>query len=246
MNFKCVVIDDEQHAIDALVGYIEKMPQLLFYRSYTDPLKALAELGKKDKIDFLFIDVEMPGITGIALAAQLRSYCRFLIFTTGHSNYALNAFEVKANQFLLKPISFAKFTTAIDGLIRDQEHLHVTAAERKQLQFIKADQKNTYHHLDEATITAIEADRNSVSIYTLPDKEVYNVHMGLNQIEGALGTDDFIRINKSTIIAKKQIKSIEGSMVKLKDGRVYKVGITFRNTFTAFLQQHILKNSLNG
>ncbi len=243
MDFRCVIIDDEQYAIDALAGYIDKMPQLQLFKGFTDPLKAMAEISSEDKIDFIFTDIEMPGITGIALAKQLRHRCRFLIFTTGHSNYALDAFDVGADQYLLKPITLSRFASVISEVLRNVKQVfREESAQANKLQFIKADQKNAYHFIDEQTIVSVEADRNYVRIYTTLETKPFDVHMGLNQVEEALASNDFIRINKSTMIAKKYIKKIEGSLIKLTDGKSYILGATFKASFSEFLSQHMLKS----
>ncbi|TDO22348.1 LytR/AlgR family response regulator transcription factor [Pedobacter duraquae] len=242
MELKCVIIDDEQYAIDALSEYIHRMPQLTFCKGYTDPLMAMAELSGSDCIDFIFTDIEMPGITGLTLARQLRSCCRFLIFTTGHPSYALDAFDLRADHYLLKPITFVKFVSVIDNLIKNiGAPVQAAALSPSKLHFIKADHKNAYHFLDGQTIVSVEADRNYVRIYTTIQKEPFEVHLGLIQVEEALGSVEFIRINKSTVIAKQYIKMIQGNQITLKDGKSYSLGKTFKSDFEDFINQHILK-----
>lgn len=249
MSLKCIIIDDDQYAIDALAKYIGEMPNLSVYQTYIKPLAALTQIKKEDEIDFIFLDIEMPDISGLELAERLRDKTKFLIFITSHPSYALKAFDLNANQYLLKPITFAKFALAIDYLLKNTtENVggtpkanvveHKTAPKRR-LQFIKGDHKNSYHQLDADEIVYIEAAKNYVNIYTT--KEKYVTHMGLNQIEAALGTADFIRIAKSYIVAKSAIKKVEGSMVRLKNNdNLFVIGDIYKSDFDNFMRENMV------
>lgn len=237
---KCILIDDEQYAIDALTNYIEAMPNLEIEATYADPLLALSELNKYAQIDFVFLDIEMPGISGIELAKEIREKCKFLIFTTGHPSYAVEAFDIKADHYLLKPVTLSKFALTISKLLNQEDPKVKTASEKKKLQFVKGDQKHSYHFIDEDNITAIIADRNNVYVHTLQD-DMHEVRLSLSQVESALGEENFIRINKSTIIAKAQIRKTEGDKIMLKDGKTYVLGSTFKKTFLDFMQANLLR-----
>lgn len=240
---KCILIDDEQYAIDALSSYVDAIPDLEVFATYTDPVLALSELPKQDAVDFIFLDIEMPGISGLELAKELRDRCRFLIFTTGHPSYAVEAFEVKADHYLLKPITLAKFALTVNKFLNQAEPSVVSPPNgKRKLQFIKADQKHSYHFVDEDDINAIVADKNYVYVHTISG-ETYDVHLSLSQIEKALGQDKFIRINKSTVIAKVQIKKIEGDRITLRDGESYVLGATFKKEFQDFMQAHLLRTN---
>lgn len=240
MDLKCIVIDDEQHAVDALVSYIHKILNLEVFTTYTNPLTALTQIRKEDAIDFIFLDIEMPEISGLELAKSLRDKTKFLIFTTGHSSHALSAFDLNANQYLLKPISFAKFAASVDYILKDvSSHQTPNLAIPNTLCFIKADQKNAYHYIDATEIIYVEAAKNYVIIYTA--EEQYITHMGLNHVENALKPDDFIRINKSNIIAKSAIKKIEGHTIILKNGKDFQLGSTYKPAFQEFLNRSILR-----
>ncbi|RZK88119.1 MAG: response regulator transcription factor [Pedobacter sp.] len=237
---KCILIDDEQYAIDALTNYIEAMPNLEIEATYTDPLLALSELNKQAQKDFIFLDIEMPGISGIELAKELREKCKFLIFTTGHPSYAVEAFDIKADHYLLKPVTLSKFALTINKLLNQEDPKVKIAPEKRKLQFVKGDQKHSYHFIDEGNITAIIADRNNVYVHTLQDG-MHEVRLSLSQVESALGEENFIRINKSTIIAKAQIRKTEGDNIMLKDGKTYVLGSTFKKAFLYFMQANLLR-----
>ncbi|RZK60242.1 MAG: response regulator transcription factor [Pedobacter sp.] len=239
MKLKCIIIDDEQYAIDALVAYVSKMPNLEVFATYVNPLAALTNIKKEDQIDFIFLDIEMPEITGIELAKSLRDKTKFLIFTTAHTGYALDAFDLNASQYLLKPISFAKFATTIDYILKD---LTINKPSTKnELLFIKADSKNSYHSIDPKEIIYIEAAKNYAIVFTA--KEKYITHMGLSHIEAVLDLNDFIRVNKSNIIAKNAIKKIEGNTIILKNAKTLQIGEVYKSAFQEFLNSSLWKAS---
>jgi len=213
MNFKCVVIDDEQYAVDAMAKYIADMPGLTLFKTFTSSL----------------------------LAESLRSKTRFLIFITSHAKHALTAFDLQVNQYLLKPISFAKFALTINFLLEGLEPTRpvLQQVQKKGLQFIKADQKNSFHYIDPEEILFIQAAKNYVHIYT--DKDSFVTHMGLNHIEAALAPNNFIRISKSYIIAKNAIRKIEGNQVRLKNNETFQIGETYKSNFTAFIKENMIR-----
>lgn len=117
-NYSCIVVDDDQIAIDLISEYIDNLEPLKLTKSYTDPLHAVREISQKSEmIDFLFLDIEMRGISGLDVGRLLRDKVRFLIFTTAFGHFALKAFEANCDQFLAKPFNVSKFSTVINRLI---------------------------------------------------------------------------------------------------------------------------------
>lgn len=238
MDFKCVIIDDEQYAVDTLAKYIADMPNLKLIKTFTSSLQALQSVSAADEIDFIFLDIEMPEISGLELAEILRSKTRFLVVTTSHSRHALEAYDLDVNQYLLKPISLAKFAVKVSNLINSiKPAAKPSPTSNKRLQFIKADQKNSFHCIDLQQVIYIQADKNYVHIYT--DNECYVTHMGLNHMELTLDAENFIRVSKSYIIAKNAIRKIEGNTIKLKNNKTYQIGETYKANFQAFMKANM-------
>jgi two-component system LytT family response regulator len=235
MAFRCVVIDDEQYAAAALSKYVDNMPNLVLLKAYTDPLVALSEINATDQIDFIFLDIEMPGISGLDLAKDLRSKARFLIFVTSHDEHALIAFDLKANHYLLKPVTFAKFALTVNDILKNEVSMAINT---NQLRLIKAGQKNSYHHLNFNEIISVQAQKNYVIITTANENLV--THLGLNHIEELLSPLDFIRISRSYIIAKNEIRKIEGNLVKLKNNEVFQVGETYKPAFLKWIKENTI------
>src|SRR6185437_2356626 len=108
----CYVIDDEEHAIDTLVGYINKIPGLKLVGTNTNPLEAIEEIRNRQRADIVFLDVDMPELSGLDVADIISPFTS-VIFTTAFPNYAVQAFEKNGSDFILKPISFERFTKSV-------------------------------------------------------------------------------------------------------------------------------------
>jgi two-component system LytT family response regulator len=239
MVYKCVIVDDDQFGIDTISRYIDQMPNLSVAKTFTAPLTALIEISHADEIDFIFLDIEMPEISGLDLAKKLRDKTRFLLFTTSHTKHALAAFDLHVSQYLLKPISFPKFALTIDYLLSHEVPARQLApAQPRRLQFIKADHKNTFHQIDTHDVHYIKAAKNYVVIYT--ENEYFITNSGLNHLEEALPSADFIRISKSYIVAKNAIKKIEGNLIRLKCGQDLQIGGTYKAIFADFLKKNMV------
>lgn len=115
-RYSCVVIDDEFSSINLLKEYLSQIPKLELYKSYLNPILALKELQEGEKLDFLFLDINMQ-ISGLDIAHALRDRFKSVIFITGHPQNALAAFGVNADEFLVKPIDFKKFLAVINRQI---------------------------------------------------------------------------------------------------------------------------------
>ena len=115
-KYTCAVIDDDLSSIGILTQYISMVPKLKLYKSFQNPLTAIEDLTKAGEIDFLFLDVNMP-VSGFDVAKLLRDKVKYLVFVTGHPEHALAAFGAEADNFLVKPVSFAKFLNVLNAAI---------------------------------------------------------------------------------------------------------------------------------
>ena len=115
--YRCVIVDDDRMSIDILTGYISKVPKLNVYKSYQSASMAINEINMDDDIDFLFLDIRMD-ISGIDVAKVLRDKVKFIIFVTAYDEFALNAFSVGGDQYLVKPVFFPKFLETINHVLK--------------------------------------------------------------------------------------------------------------------------------
>lgn len=244
MNLNCVVVDDEQHAIEVLTDHIAEMPGLTLLKTFTSPVQALTEINTIDNIDILFMDIDMPGINGIELAKSLRERVKYLIFTTAHPDYALQAFDVQSDQYLLKPISFAKFALGIDRILKKEAKSassDLSEGNKVDALYIKGDHKYAFSNIAIDEILYIKAMSNYIQIIT--KSETHTTYLTLKEIEKALEEHPFIRVNKSNIVAKTAIKKVDGNIIRLINNEMIQIGEGYKEVFFKYVQSVLLKSS---
>ncbi|AKD04304.1 LytTR family DNA-binding domain-containing protein [Pontibacter korlensis] len=239
--YRCVVIDDEDHAIELLTDYIKATPSLHLEKSFQDPIAALMDDAPEIPYDFIFLDIDMPRLTGLELAKSLRSRTRFLVFTTAHQRYALEAFDVRADHFLLKPISMNKFAVTVNLLLKStKESSSDPVSPIDNSFFIKGDQKNKLIRIQPHEIISIEGLKNYVLIHTLTQKHI--AYLTMKEVEDALGpTKGFVRVHKSFIIANQYIERVEGRIIQLKNNLEVPIGETYKQNFHDYIAGKTLR-----
>jgi DNA-binding LytR/AlgR family response regulator len=240
MELYCIIIDDEPHAISELSDLIADVPYLHLLSTFTDAREAISYLQQNDAVDFVFSDINLPGISGIDSARLLKKYCRFLIFVSAHREFALEAFGVSANAYLIKPVSRTVFMEKIDELT-DQLKSAVIPAAGEQVLFIKGNSKNSFTKIDPGKIIFIEGMLNYVVIHT--EGEKYITYMGLKDILQKLAPVNFMRVNKSIIISLKHISHVDGNVVFLSNKMNYTIGNSFKNAFRDYIAKRTLNDS---
>lgn len=200
-KISCIIIDDEPHAIEGLKRYIASIPAIELIETYTDPVKAMMEISNRDVVDLVLLDVDMPGITGIELGESLRPKADKLVFTTAHSKYAYEAFQIDADDFLLKPYSLAKFLKTVHKLFPQKPEL-IERIDSNDYIFVKSKEDNLrLIKIRYKDIVAIESKLNYVQIHTL-DKSV-TTYMSLSEMAKKLSQFDwFMQFQRSFIIAR--------------------------------------------
>lgn len=115
-SYSCIIVDDDLYAIERLEGFIDSYPNLNLIGSYTDSKKALVSILNADPVDLILLDIEMPQINGIALSKEIRNKTKKLVFTTAHIKYGYEAFQVYADDYLLKPFSLERFIISMNKI----------------------------------------------------------------------------------------------------------------------------------
>ena len=232
MKIKCLVIDDEHLAREYIKNYIRKIPELELLGDFNSPLKA-TELIKKGEVDLLFIDIQMPDITGVDFIRSL-TYKPEVIFTTAYQEYALEGFNLSVIDYLLKPFSFERFFQAVNKVIDKFKNKtaigEITANSKKPhttynetYLAIHADRK--IYKINISNLKYIEGQKAYVTFHT--EKKKITALASLKDLEESLPEQNFIRIHKSYIVAIKEILSLEGNMIEISDiklpvGKSYK------------------------
>ena len=204
MKIKCVITEDEPVARKGLQGYVEKIDFLQLEGVCEDVLQ-LNSLLKEKTVDLLFLDIEMPYISGIDFLLNHPNPPK-VIFTTAYERYAIKAFELDVLDYLLKPISFERFLKAANKAFD-----FFREAEQKSTPyiFVKSDQK--LEKIVIADIIVVEALQNYIAIYTKEKK--YITLLPLKTLQERLPENAFIQPHKSWLVAVDKINSIEGNTI---------------------------------
>ncbi|KRT14631.1 two-component system response regulator [Pedobacter ginsenosidimutans] len=241
MKLRCIIIDDDTNSINGLKSYINAMPQLELVKIFTNPLEALVEVPTLKTIDIMFMDVDMPMINGIELAKSISQYAQKLIFTTSHGVYALDAFEVHAHDFLLKPYSIARFADAVNRLFPKTQVIQEHNIERNDGYFFVRSKKerNNLIRIRYDDIIYIESLQNYVRIQTLNEQVV--TYISLTEMRNILeGYPDFIQIHRSFLISQKYIAKIEGNSIYMTDGSLLTIGKFYREQVMEYIRDRTL------
>jgi DNA-binding LytR/AlgR family response regulator len=230
VKLKCIVTDDEPMARKGLQGYIEKI-DFLELTAVCENAIELNSAFKKQPVDLLFLDIEMPYMTGIEFLKNLQSPPK-VIFTTAYDKYAIQGFELEVLDYLLKPISFERFLKAANKAY-DHFKLNANAEPEQDHLFVKADNKLEKIRFDE--ILFIEALENYIGIYTSGKKLI--THSTLKALQEKLPSQKFIQPHKSFIVAIDKINSIEGNVLHVQQ---YQVPIS------KYQKEEVLEKILNN
>jgi len=237
----CVIVDDEQHAVNILTAYIVDLPDVKLLWSTTNILENIERL-RNDSPDLIFLDINMPKITGLDLIQILKSPASNpqIIFTTAYSEYAVKGFEYEAIDYLLKPISFERFVKAIQKVQNLLGAKPDKQSGKKSYIFVKVDTKNKTVKINFSDILYVEGLKNYVSFFT--SKERIVTLLNLKDLEQTFPEEQFVRVHRSYIVAIDRIKSIDGNRIYLENSSNYiPLGETYKEKFFEFMQKNSLR-----
>jgi two-component system, LytTR family, response regulator len=216
LNLKCLIVEDEPLARNLMTAYVEKVSYLTLVEACSNPLAALEAL-KKYQIDLMFLDIQMPEITGISLLKTLQKK-PLVILTTAYSEYAIESYELDVVDYLLKPITFDRFLKAVDKASQraalpslSQPQPEKNSEPGQPFVFVKDGTKLVKIQWDD--ILYVEGLKDYVTIHTRTQKVV--TLQRLKVLETQLPADRFIRIHHSYIIALKAIDAIHKGEVQI-------------------------------
>jgi len=238
MNIKCVIIDDEPLALNVLEGYMKRLPFLELVEKFTHPVKALDYLNENE-IDLLFVDIQMPDLTGMELVSNLKRK-PLIIFTTAYSEYALEGFKADAIDYLLKPIDFPDFLKAVNKAkewfdLKNSKAIQVEA--NKEFLFIKSEYKIIRINFSE--IKYIQGMSEYVKIHLTNHKPIMSL-LNLKSLEIQLPSAMFMRVHKSYIVNLQKINVIERNEIVYDDGTIIPVSPQYKDQFQQFLDKNFM------
>lgn len=210
----CIIVDDEQHAVDILEHYIQQTLQLQLVKSFTNPLEALAYLTTQ-QVDLIFLDIQMPELSGIDFIKTIHARSK-VILTTAYSEFALEGYELYVVDYLLKPIRLARFLTAVQKVCEQLQTGKKNMEDNTDdFIFVKTESKGKLLKINLADIDYIESLKNYMAIHCGSQKTL--VFTSLKELEERLPEKQFIRVHKSFIVPVYKITGIDGNIVKLKN-----------------------------
>lgn len=209
---RCLIIDDEPLARQLLESYIDQLPELTCIAACESAVAAFTVLHEQE-IDVMFLDIQMPKITGLSFLRSLRNPPE-VVFTTAYSDHAVEAFELEAIDYLLKPITFERFLKTVQKLTFKKNILpepEVRQGIENAPVFLKVNRRLVKVNSEE--IMYIEGLGDYVKVHTTSETHV--THSTLNKLETLLSPVNFVRIHRSTIINLNFLQFQEGNYVRL-------------------------------
>lgn len=246
-RIRCLAIDDEPLAMEIISEYVAKIPELELIGCMTDPIEALKVVQQGD-VELVFLDIQMPELTGMQFAKIVGDSCS-IILITANPHYAVEGFELDVTDYLLKPISFERFSRSIHKMIANrafQSHLtnsinglaNGNVDIQQDYMFVKVE--NRMQRIDFDDIRYIEGLKDYVSIYTDQDRII--TLMGMKKMEDVLPQKRFVRVHRSYIVAIDKISSIERNRISLLE-QFIPIGETYREPFFKLINASGLKTS---
>ena len=239
----CIIIDDERHAIDVLEHYVRQIPDLQLLASFTNPLEALQFLNKTSA-DLLFLDIQMPEISGIDLIRAIPNRTK-IILTTAYSEFVTEGFELEVADYLLKPVPFPRFLKAVQRV--QQAIANIISKEPTDAGeladdyfFVKTETKGKILKINFREIDYIEGEKNYVAIFHAGIKTM--ALLNLKDLEDRLPARYFMRIHRSYIIPLEKIVAIEGNTVSIRSIKEkILLGDTYRVAFLERMKGKIMQ-----
>lgn len=232
MELTCIAIDDEPLALEIITAYIEKVPFLKLLRTFDNAIDSI-DFIKKNKVDLMFLDIEMEALTGIQLIHALKDRPE-VIFTTAYDSYAVEGFELDAADYLLKPISFERFVKSVDKVYnkfispKPKSEIPAHSSKNTSGNFIFVKTENRLQKVAFNEILYIEGQGDYLKVVTTNARIM--TLQNFKKFEAALPPENFIRVHKSYLVALNKIESITRNRIKIGNTLI-PVSDSYKNAF---------------
>jgi len=240
MKINCIAVDDEPLALDIISDYCSKISYLNLMSTFTSPVASIDFL-KSNKVDLLFLDIQMEQLTGIQLLNVIKTK-PMVIFTTAYDSFAVLGYELDAVDYLLKPISFERFlkaTTKVYEKINSEKNIApespviISDNVMNDYFFIKTDSK--MQKVNFSDVLYIEGHSDYLGIVT--EKERFMTIMNFKRLEEILPQKHFVRVHKSYMVALSKIEYVERFHIKIRDQSI-PIGESYRVQFFKEIDNH--------
>lgn len=242
---KCLIIDDEPLARVLLEDYISRVDGLTLVRSFPNAVEAFSFLQVPGQVDLIFLDIQMPQITGIEFLKSLKQ-CPRVIFTTAYRNYALDAYDLDVVDYLLKPISFNRFLRSISKVYQLQQSFSTPENNEEPIQnfeqaYIYLKDKRTMVKVFLHDILYVESLRDYVRVKTSEGQIV--TYQKIGYMEQKLPEHKFIRVHRSFIVSLDKITSYQLNHVRIGSLEI-PIGRMYKNEVVKVLNCHNMLSSV--
>jgi len=239
---KCIIIDDEPLAIKVIAKHITLIDNLDLMGTFENPIDGFNYL-QSNEVDLIFLDIQMPKITGLVLLKSLKKR-PFVILCTAYREYALDGFDLDVLDYLLKPISFDRFLEAVDKLFQRTkkvlvnnypESARLPTVQKETFVFVRSEKENVKINLDD--ILYVESLKNHVRVMCKVGSIITLIQ--ISQMEEKLPPQNFVRIHRSFIVSLNKVDRYTSANVTIGEkllpiGRIYKQGVLVR------LEEHLI------
>ncbi|MES2371862.1 MAG: LytTR family DNA-binding domain-containing protein [Bacteroidota bacterium] len=232
MQLKCIAIDDEPLALELIRQYVDRVPELQLVQTFDDAITG-GEFLRANTVDLLFIDINMPDITGIELVRSLKNKPA-TIFTTAYKKFAFEGFELEAVDYLLKPISYERFLKAVKRVIDFHAVKNSAKESASEHFFVRSEYRMVKIELDE--IDYVEGLEDYIKIHFANAKPVLTL-MTLKAVLEKLPEEKFKRIHRSYIIPVNKVQSILNRKLTLTNGTELPVS----DSYASFINEWVKK-----
>jgi len=228
---RCIIIEDERLAQDVIKSHLDRSGRFKLVGVYRNAPEAM-EAIEKEEVDLIFLDIQLPGMTGLTFLRSLTNP-PLVVFTTAYPEYALESYEFNVIDYLLKPVSYERFSKTIDkiidGKIFKTAENEVQPFYREHI-FIRSNSK--FFRISFSDIVYIEGMKDYLKIHT--GEHVIITHQTMGEMENILPASQFIRIHKSYIVAFARIKSVYGNSVEMEKA-LLPIGLVYKEKVMNFI-----------
>lgn len=239
MSYTCFIVDDQPHGINLLKKYIERHPDLQLLDTEADPLKVPERFEDAQfKPDFTFLDIDMPGLSGLELSPLIQGQTE-VIFVTAFSEFAHKSYEQHVVDYLVKPVSYERFCESIERAIRQlNQNKHFS----RDSFFIQHESKGKRTRVFLSDILYIESQRNYQKIHLLSSKEALSTYMTMAEILDQLPQHQFLRVHKSFIVNEDMIIALDTDYLFLKGDVRISIGQSYYNEIVEKIDASLIKS----
>jgi two-component system, LytTR family, response regulator len=240
---KCLIVDDERPAINILTKFVNDTPYLTLVGSTTDVMEIPAMI-KSQTADLLFLDIQMPKLTGLDFLKLHADENLKVILTTAYPQFALESYEFpNVVDYLMKPIPYERFLKATDKALNIVNHQKLSieglSTEEQDFIFVKTEHKGKIQKINFSDIIYIEGMKNYVTICTAKGERIVT-YIGIGEIAESLPIKDFLRVHRSYIVAIKSIEALDGNEVIMKNASRIPTAGKYKDDFLAVFQKKIV------